>query len=279
MALNAKRETGTNVIEVMDNLKAQIEKVNEEVLGPRGWGLELFQVYDQTVYVRQSVDNAALDLLLGACLAAVVLFLTLRSIGATLVVAISIPISVIGTFLGLSLTGRNLNVISMAGLTFAIGMGVDNTIVVLENIFRHREMGKDRLARRDRRGERGVGRDPRRDAGEHRGVPAGRVHQGGGRAALPGHQHRDQHLAAAVPVRLADGDPGAGDAVPPQDARRVRRGRRRATRAHDEKSTTRLGRLTAPLGARRRRGEQARSTASRSGSRTASSGGWRWSSC
>ncbi|MGB7159855.1 MAG: efflux RND transporter permease subunit [Tepidisphaeraceae bacterium] len=146
MALNAKRETGTNVIEVMDNLKRQIASVNENILHPRGWGLELFQVYDQTVYVRKSVDNAASDLLLGGFLAAAVLFLTLRSIGATLVVAISIPVSVIGTFLGLSLTGRNLNVISMAGLTFAIGMGVDNTIVVLENIFRHREMGKDRLA-------------------------------------------------------------------------------------------------------------------------------------
>src|SRR5687767_6211502 len=146
MALNAKRETGTNVIEVMDNLKARIAKVNAEVLGPRGWGLELFQVYDQTVYVRRSIDNASTDLLLGAFLASLVLFLTLRSVGATMVVAVSIPISVVGTFLGLALTGRNLNVISMAGLTFAIGMGVDNTIVVLENIFRHREMGKDRLA-------------------------------------------------------------------------------------------------------------------------------------
>ena len=145
MALSAKRETDTNVIEVMDNLKARIAKVNAEILNPRGWGLELFQVYDQTVYVRKSVDNARTDLLWGAALATAVLFLTLRSVGATLVVAISIPISVIGTFLGLAVTGRNLNVISMAGLTFAIGMGVDNTIVVLENIFRHREMGKDRL--------------------------------------------------------------------------------------------------------------------------------------
>lgn len=145
MALNAKRETGTNVIEVMDNLKAQIAKVNADVLGPRGWGLELFQVYDQTIYVRKSVQNAGWDLLMGFGLAALVLFLTLRSIGATLVVAVSIPVSVIGTMLGLSLAGLNLNVISMAGLTFAIGMGVDNTIVVLENIFRHREMGKGRL--------------------------------------------------------------------------------------------------------------------------------------
>jgi HAE1 family hydrophobic/amphiphilic exporter-1 len=145
MALNAKRETDTNVLEVMRNLKRQIAKVNRDVLGPRGWGLELHQVYDQTVYVDRSVRQASDDLVIGALLAAAVLFLTLRSLGATLVVAVSIPISVIGTFLGMALTGRNLNVISMAGLSFAIGMGVDNTIVVLENIFRHREMGKNRL--------------------------------------------------------------------------------------------------------------------------------------
>ena len=145
LAMNAKRETGTNVLEVMDNLKRQIDKVNRELLGPRGWGIELHQVYDQTVYVDRAVRQASDDLLIGAALATVVLFLTLRSLGATLVVAVSIPISVIGTFLGMALTGRNLNVISMAGLSFAIGMGVDNTIVVLENIFRHREMGKGRF--------------------------------------------------------------------------------------------------------------------------------------
>src|SRR5688572_16902888 len=66
LALNAKRETGTNVIEVMDKLREQIKTVNSELLGPRGWGLELFQVYDQTVYVRRSVDNASNDLLIGA---------------------------------------------------------------------------------------------------------------------------------------------------------------------------------------------------------------------
>jgi HAE1 family hydrophobic/amphiphilic exporter-1 len=133
------------VIQVMDNLRARIKEVNENILAPRKWGLELHQVYDQTVYVHQSIDNARTDLIIGGVLALAVLFLTLRSVGATLVVGLSIPVSIIGTFLGMYLTGRNLNVVSMAGLAFAIGMGVDNTIVVLENIFRHREMGKGRL--------------------------------------------------------------------------------------------------------------------------------------
>ena len=88
---------------------------------------------------------APADVYAGTQAATVSRFLTLRSRGATRAAAVSIPISVVGTFLGLAITGRNLNVISMAGLTFAIGMGIDNTIVVLENIFRHREMGKDRV--------------------------------------------------------------------------------------------------------------------------------------
>ena len=146
IALNAKRRAGSNVLEVMANLQQQIKRVNEEVLAPRGWGVELVQVYDQTIYVDDAVATVTSDLITGAILASLVLFLTLRSFGATMVVAVSIPISVVGTFLGMQLFGRNLNVISMAGLSFAIGMGVDNTIVVLENIFRHREMGKDRIA-------------------------------------------------------------------------------------------------------------------------------------
>lgn len=145
LAMNAQRESGTNVIAVMNNLKAAIKEVNEQVLGPTNWGLHIDQVYDQTIYIDRAVENARTDLILGAALAGVVLLLTLRSVGATLVVLVAIPISVVGTFLGMSLFGRSLNVISMAGITFAVGMGVDNAIVVLENIFRHREMGKDRF--------------------------------------------------------------------------------------------------------------------------------------
>ena len=146
LAMYAKRETGTNVLTVMADLKHAIQRVNRDVLAPRNLELEVYQVYDESLYVSRSLDNARGDLLMGAALAAAVLFLTLRSFGATIAIAVSIPISIAGTFLGLALFGRNLNVISLAGLTFSIGMGIDNAIVVLENIFRHREMGKDRIA-------------------------------------------------------------------------------------------------------------------------------------
>lgn len=145
MAMNAQRETGTNVLVVMNELREAIRRANDEVLAPRNWGIEIHQIYDQTVYINDSVGQAGQNLAIGAVLAGLVLFATLRSLGATLVVMVAIPISIIGTVLGMTLFGRSLNVISLSGLTFAVGMGIDNAIVVLENIFRHREMGKDRL--------------------------------------------------------------------------------------------------------------------------------------
>ena len=69
----------------------------------------------------------------------------LRSASATFIVAASIPISVIGTFLAVTLLGRSLNVVMLAGMAFAVGMVVDNAIVVLENIYRHRQRGKSRF--------------------------------------------------------------------------------------------------------------------------------------
>ncbi|MCS7032699.1 MAG: efflux RND transporter permease subunit, partial [Phycisphaerae bacterium] len=145
MAINAQRETGSNVLSAMASLKAAVADVNENVLKPKNWGIMLDQVYDQTIYINDAVSNAGWNLLLGAVLAGIVLLLTLRSLGATLVIMVAIPISIVGTLVGMAVLGRSLNVISMAGLTFAVGMGIDNAIVVLENIFRHREMGKDRI--------------------------------------------------------------------------------------------------------------------------------------
>ena len=72
------------------------------------------------------------------------LLLFLRSASSVTIIVTAIPISIIGTFLAMALLGRNINVISLAGMSFAIGMVVDNAIVALENIFRHRQMGKSR---------------------------------------------------------------------------------------------------------------------------------------
>ncbi|MHC4444539.1 MAG: efflux RND transporter permease subunit [Planctomycetota bacterium] len=143
LAVPARRETGSNVIEVMRGLKEQIARANKEVLRDRGLDLNLHQVYDETVYIDSAIDLVRKNLLVGGALAVVVLLLFLRSGRATGVVAVSIPISVIGTMLAVTLLGRNLNVVMLAGMAFAVGMVVDNAVVVLENIYRHRQMGKN----------------------------------------------------------------------------------------------------------------------------------------
>lgn len=142
LAFPVRRQVGTNVIEVMNGVKEAIGRCNVELLEPRNMRLELTQVYDETTYIFDSIEMIVTNLVFGGALAVVVLMLFLRNWRATVVVALSIPISVIGTFMVMWATGRTLNVISLAGVAFAVGMVLDNAIVVLENIYRHREMGK-----------------------------------------------------------------------------------------------------------------------------------------
>jgi HAE1 family hydrophobic/amphiphilic exporter-1 len=181
IALSCLRETGANVLDVMDGLREARQEIDEEVLASRN--LQLTQVYDETEYINSSIgmvwDNIfvggaltiavlmcflhlgvrtmiAIPLLMGAAIATVyvspwfmlplLVIVTVTGIWfarAAYVVVVSIPVSIIGTFLIMSMLGRSLNVISLAGLAFAVGMLVDNFIVVLENIERHyRELHK-----------------------------------------------------------------------------------------------------------------------------------------
>lgn len=145
MAIAAFRETGSNVIQVMEGLRAAIDRVNREILSGRHLKLELTQVYDETTYITSAIDLVRGNIFFGGVLAVAVLLIFLRSLSGTAIVGVAIPISVIGTFLVIPLAGRNINVVMLAGLAFAVGMVVDNSIVVLENIFRHREMRKSRM--------------------------------------------------------------------------------------------------------------------------------------
>ena len=140
IAVNAIRQTGANVLDAMDGLRAAATELNEGILNPRGF--RLFQVYDETDYINRSLSLVQQNLVVGSLLAITVLYLFLRTGSSTLVVGLAIPISMMGTFIMMWVLGRNFNVISLAGMTFAAGMLVDNSIVVLENIYRHRELGK-----------------------------------------------------------------------------------------------------------------------------------------
>lgn len=143
LAFNAQRQVGANVIEVMDNLVAEMEIINKEIMEPRGMRLE--NVYTETVYINSAIDLVFSNIYLGGFLAILTLFVFLRSKSAILVIGLAIPISIISTFLAMKIFGRSINVISLAGMAFAVGMVVDSSIVVLENIYRHMQMGKTRF--------------------------------------------------------------------------------------------------------------------------------------
>ncbi|GAB6194059.1 efflux RND transporter permease subunit [Desulfocastanea catecholica] len=140
MVVGLRKETGANVLEMSDRVEEEINRLNEKILADQGLYIEL--VYDQRSYINAAIDLVKKNVLIGALLAVAVLLTFLRSVRTTLTTAVAIPISVIGTFIFLYLAGRNLNVVSLAGISFAVGMLVDNSIVVLENIDRHRQMGK-----------------------------------------------------------------------------------------------------------------------------------------
>jgi len=143
LSLSVSRQIGSNVIEIKQDMLATVEKLNQGIL--KNKGIELVRTADDVVYVTDAVYVVQRNLVIGAVLALGVLFLFLRSMPATLIGAIGIPICTLAAFLGLLLGGRTINVISLAGVAFAIGMTLDNNIVVLENIYRHLNMGKQRL--------------------------------------------------------------------------------------------------------------------------------------
>lgn len=139
LTLAVRRETGSNVIEIKEAILPVVDRLNKDVLEPEGLSARL--VSDDVRYVEASVANVWQNLAIGAVLASAVMFIFLRSVPATLVGMGGIPICTVAAIIGLLVTGRTINVISLAGIAFAIGMTLDNTIVVLENIERQRQRG------------------------------------------------------------------------------------------------------------------------------------------
>jgi len=143
IGLSVRRQAGSNVIDIKDALMLEMDRINQDILNPAGMYMRL--IADDVGYVVSSIRNVWTNLVLGAVLASLVMFLFLRSGRATLVGVMGIPICTIAAFIGLLMTGRTINVISLAGIAFAIGMTLDNGIVVLESIEQQRRKGMDRL--------------------------------------------------------------------------------------------------------------------------------------
>jgi HAE1 family hydrophobic/amphiphilic exporter-1 len=140
IVVGVRKQQGANVIDLTERMYETVDRLNGSVLKEAGLVMEI--VYEQTPYIHYAMDLVKRNVFIGGILALIVLLLFLRSISATLTTAVAIPISAVGTFVFLWLFNRSLNVVSLAGISFAVGMLVDNAIVVLENIDRHRQMGK-----------------------------------------------------------------------------------------------------------------------------------------
>ncbi len=143
MTLSALREAGSNVVATMLKLRTVVDQLNQNELAARG--LDLKVVYDETGYISSAISLVQQNIWVGGILALTILMLFLRHIVPTIIVFVAIPVSVIGTFVAIAALGLSINVISLAGLAFAVGMVVDASIVSLENIFRLRQRGVDSL--------------------------------------------------------------------------------------------------------------------------------------
>ena len=141
--ITLRKESGANVIDIKRDITQEVTAINSEVLEPAGMRIE--RMADDVVYVEESIANVWRNLILGSLLATAVMYLFLRSFTITLAGVAGIPICVIVAFLGLLLAGRTVNVISLAGVAFAIGMTLDNSIVVLESIALERRKGVERF--------------------------------------------------------------------------------------------------------------------------------------
>ncbi|MBI1292055.1 MMPL family transporter [bacterium] len=141
LAMGVRHQPGTNLLVVMDEVRKAAAELNDGVLKQNN--MRINQVTDDTEYVSESVAMVRDNLLIGGVLAFLTLLIFLRHIRSTLIIALAIPLSIVGSLFLINSMGRTINVISLAGLAFSIGSVLDNSIVVLENIFRHRQMGKD----------------------------------------------------------------------------------------------------------------------------------------
>jgi len=152
-SIQVRRANGANVLATLDDVKAAVAELRDGPLKARGLGIE--QSFDASLFIRRAVHLLAENLLVGTLLALEIVWWFIRELRVTALIAASIPLCLCGTFVALDLLGRSLNVVSLAGLAFAVGMVVEGAIVVSGNIVRLRESGLD-IGRAAREGARQV---------------------------------------------------------------------------------------------------------------------------
>ncbi len=134
------KEGDANTVEVAGRVRRRVEAIEKQLTG----GVEMQVLFDQSRFIKTSINEVLSNALLGALLAITILYLFLRDIRSTLIIGLSIPISILTTFVMMRQLGVSLNLMSLGGLALGVGMLVDNSIVVLESISRYKEQGLGR---------------------------------------------------------------------------------------------------------------------------------------
>jgi len=141
ITLMVQRQPGTNTVEVVDRIKQLLPDFRAQM--PPSVNLDI--LYDRSESIRESVNDVKFTLLLTVVLVVLVIFLFLRNVSATVIPSLALPMSIVGTFAAMALLGYTLDNLSLMALTLSVGFVVDDAIVILENIVRHMEMGKQRM--------------------------------------------------------------------------------------------------------------------------------------
>ncbi|HEX6216169.1 MAG TPA: efflux RND transporter permease subunit [Vicinamibacterales bacterium] len=138
--MQVTKQSGTNTVQIAEGVKREVERINAEVDG-----IQLEVLDDQSRFIERAIHSVTEHAFIGGFLVVLIIYLFLRDLKSTAIICTSIPVSVIGTFALLYFGGYTLNTLTFGGLALGIGMIVDAAIVVLENTYRHLEMGKDRM--------------------------------------------------------------------------------------------------------------------------------------
>ncbi|MDD4003846.1 MAG: efflux RND transporter permease subunit [Elusimicrobiaceae bacterium] len=136
-----RKQPGTNTVAVVNNIKQILPHIQAQL--PQA--IEFYTIFDQSVFIRESIQDVQFTLLLTIALVILVIFLFIRALRPTIIPTVAVPLSLVATFIVMYALGFSLNNLSLMALTLAVGFVVDDAIVVLENIIRHMEMGKDSM--------------------------------------------------------------------------------------------------------------------------------------
>ena len=142
LALDVQKQSGANTVAVADGVRAAVARIGKDLPA----GVSLLIVRDDSAFIRDSIHDVNTTMIIGGVLTVLIVFLFLNSWRSTVITGLTLPISVIAAFIAMKAFGFTLNVLTLMGLSLAIGMLIDDAIVVRENIVRHLQRGKDHFA-------------------------------------------------------------------------------------------------------------------------------------